>query len=393
MQLRLPGLQDPASCCGDGEQPPPNSGPPSEPESGSEVAARLTAELEAALLRELQRAYRQLNEGLFRGSLRPAILELSSAHSWLGRWCSSTRTLEIGRALAVEKPWVVVLEVLKHEMAHQYVDEVLGDSDQGHGLAFRGVCKRLGIDSKASGVPQTGDRSDEEERVLSRVARLLALADSPNENEAQSAMSAAQRLMLRYNIAETDARSRERFFGFRQVGRITGRVSEAERLLAALLVNHFFVDAIWVTAYQPALGKLGSVLEICGTEANLEMAAYVHAFMTHTAQGLWEAHRRAFGVTSNRDRQTFLAGVMLGFQERLANEKSSHEEQGLVWQGDPDLGKYMRRRHPRVRTIRLQGNPRTEAREQGKAAGRDIVLRRPIEGSASNGGKLLPPRR
>ncbi len=354
---------------------------------------RLSAELEGALLRELQRAYWQFNESLFGGVLRPAILELSSAHSWLGRWCSPTRTLEVGRALAVEKPWGVVLEVLKHEMAHQYVDEVLGDSDDGHGPAFRGVCKRLGIDPKAAGVPEAGSSSDEDERVLSRVARLLALADSPNENEAQAAMSAAQRLMLRYNIDQAQARSSERNYGFRQVGRVTGRVSEAERILAGLLVNHFFVDAIWVTAYQPTLGKPGSVLEICGTQANLEMAAYVHAFMTHTAQGLWEAHRRANRIASNRDRQTFLAGVMIGFHERMASEKSVHEGAGLVWKGDPDLEKYLRRRHPHVRRIHVQGNPRTEARERGKAAGRDIVLRKPVEGPASTRGKLLLPGR
>jgi hypothetical protein len=372
-----------------GEKPPR---PEPVPELDSEQVARLSAELEGALVRELQRAYRQLNESLFGGALRPAILELSSAHSWLGRWCSPTRTLEVGRALALEKPWVVVIEVLKHEMAHQYVDEVLGDTDQGHGPTFRCVCKRLGIDSKASGVPEPGS-GEEEERVLSRVARLLALADSPNENEAQAAMSAAQRLMLRYNIDQAQARSRERCYGFRQVGRITGRVSEAERILAGLLVNHFFVDAIWVTAYQPRLGKPGSVLEICGTEANLAMADYVHAFMTHTAQGLWEAHQRANRITSNRDRQTFLAGVMVGFHERMASEKSMHEGAGLVWKGDADLEKYLRRRHPHVRKIRVQGNPRTEARERGKEAGRDIVLRKPVEGPSSNRGKLLPSRR
>jgi hypothetical protein len=267
-------------------------------------ACALNASLEAALLRELQQAYRQIDASLFRNSLRPVVLELSSAQSFLGRWHAASRTIEIARSFAVHHPWTSVLEVLKHEMAHQYVDEVLGEPNAGHGAAFRDVCARFRIDPRASGVPDSRTPGADEERVLARVARLLALADSPNENEAHAAMSAAQRLMLRYNIDQAAAASQDRRYGFRQVGRITGRIQESERLLGALLVDHFFVDAIWVPAYEPSTGRSGSVLEICGTPANLEMADYVHAFLTHTAQHSWEAHQKAARTTSNRDRQT-----------------------------------------------------------------------------------------
>ena len=383
MQIRLPGHSNPPAA------------PPASPEGSAdrENVARLSAELEAALVRELRTAYRNINAILFRGALRPPTLELSSANSWLGRWCSETRTLEIGHALAVQQPWTLVLEVLKHEMAHQYVDEVLGEPHAGHGKAFREICERLGIDPKASGLPQdpSASKHEAEERVLTRVARLLALADSPNEHEAQAAMSAAQRLMLRYNIEETDAKERSRRYGFRQVGRITGRVSESERLLAGLLGEHFFVEIIWVPAYDTLQGKTGRVLEICGTEANLEMASYVHAYLTHTAQQLWQAHQRSRGIRSNRDRQTFLAGVMLGFCERLTNERTQQASEGLVWVGDAELDTYLHRRHPHIRRVRLRGNRRTEAREQGKEAGRTIVLRKPVQGRAQDGGKLLPP--
>lgn len=391
MQMRLPGIPDPV------DSAPPKVSAQPEPEPAPEKpepdeAARLSTELAIALVRELRSAYRDINESLFKGALRPPTLQLSIANSWLGRWCSKTRTLEIGRTLAVRQPWTLVLEVLKHEMAHQYVDEVLGEPHGGHGKAFREVCERLGIDPKASGLPQDASSSEDEaqERVLTRVARLLALADSPNEHEAQAAMSAAQRLMLRYNIEAADAADRSRRYGFRQVGRITGRVTESERILAGLLGEHFFVEVIWVPAYDAARGKSGSVLEVCGTDANLEMACYVHAYLTHTAQQLWETHRHRCGIRSNRDRQTFLAGVMLGFHERLTQERTRQQGEGLVWAGDSGLDAYMHRRHPHTRKVRFRGNRRTEAREQGKQAGRSIVLRKPVEGRAQEGGKLLP---
>ena len=359
----------------------------------------LSASLEVALLRELAEAYRTMNVSYFGRALRPPAIVLSSAASWLGRWLADTRTLEIGRRLVLEHPWTAVLEVLKHEMAHQYVDEVLGKTNERHGPVFRDVCIRRGIDPKASGLPEpatTGspDRTDDDERVLARVARLLALAESANEHEAHAAMTAAQRLMLKYNLDAVAAQNaQKKRYAFRQLGRVSGRVQESERLLAGILGEHFFVEVIWVPAYRPAEGKRGSVLEASGTEANLEMAAYVHAFLTHTAEQLWLTHKREAAIQSNRDRQTFLAGVMLGFHEKLCNTRTVNQEQGLVWVGDAELETYYRRRHPHIRREHHAGNQRNSAREQGRRAGRDIVLHRPVSQGPSGGQKLLGPKR
>ena len=88
-------------------------------------------------------------------------------------------------------------------MAHQYVHEVLGKVDESaHGPAFRELCARLGIDAGAAGVPAAGAPSADDARVLERIARLLALAESANVHEAQAAMNAAQRLMLKHNLEQ-----------------------------------------------------------------------------------------------------------------------------------------------------------------------------------------------
>jgi hypothetical protein len=352
-------------------------------------ADRLRADLEAALVRELHAAYHDLNASFFKRRLKPAAIELSDAAGRLGRWIPGSRSIEIGRALVLEQPWGVVIEVLKHEMAHQFVHEALGKTDEtSHGPAFREVCERLGIDASAAGMPRPGATSPDEERVLERIARLLALAESPNVHEAQAAMSAAQRLMLKYNL-EHLADRRPHGYGFRHLGRPTGRVTEHERLLGAILTQHFFVEVIWVPVYRPLEGKRGSVLEACGTPANLEMADYVHAFLTHTAEQLWKEHKRALEIRGDRDRRTYLAGVMMGFLEKLNEAKKASREQGLVWVGDADLDAYYRQRHPRIQQVRYFGNRRTEAHAHGREAGRRIVLHRPVEGGPSGPVRLL----
>jgi predicted SprT family Zn-dependent metalloprotease len=364
-----------------------------ETEPTRKAAARLSAELEAALVRELMQTYQHINHSHFRRVLRPAAIELSDASGRLGRWISEPRAVEISRSLVAEQPWGVVVEVLKHEMAHQYVYEVLGVTDEtAHGPAFRQVCERLGIDPASAGIPAAAPVGAGEERILERIARLLALAESPNVNEAEAAMSAAQRLMLKYNLDVAKARA-ARSYGFRHLGRPSGRVGESERIVGGILAKHFFVEAIWVPIYLPLEGKRASVLEICGTHANLEMAAYVHAFLHHTAEQLWQEHKRTAGVRSNRDRRTYLAGVMLGFLEKLATERKRGQEQGLIWVRDADLQGYYRTRHPHVHNVRHTGNQRTEAHAHGREAGRRIVLHRPIEGPSGDRGRLLPPKR
>jgi hypothetical protein len=353
----------------------------------------LSAELETALLRELMRAWRELNLTFFKTALRPPVLRLIDSTALLGRWDAAHRTLELARPFVVSAAWGSVLEVLKHEMAHQYAHEVLGAVDErAHGPAFRSVCERMRIDPAASGLP-TSSEGGERARVLERVARLLALAESPNRHEAENAAALAQRLMLKHNIASSEHTERRRY-AYRYVGQPKGRIQESEHILAAILADYYFVEAIWVSGYRPHDGKRGNVLEICGTPENLEMAGYVHAYLNGTAERLWKQHKREQHIDSDRDRRGYLAGVMEGFRERLKLERRRSKEHGLVWLGDADLSGYYRARHPHVRSVRLRGNGFSQARAHGRAAGRNIVLRRGVEQGASGGGRrALPPAR
>ncbi len=349
----------------------------------------LTVDLEQALLRELVAEYKRINDATFRGSLSLPSIQLTSSGSRLGCWTKDTRTLELSRELVANNGWGVVVEVLKHEMAHQYVHEVMGHTDEApHGPAFKDLCLRLGIDASAAGLPRVPEQG--EERVVERVARLLALAESPNIHEAEAAASAAQRLMLKYNI-DRRAEAGARGYAFAHVGRATGRVTESERVLAMLLGKHFFVEVIWVPVYRALEGKRGSLLELCGTPANLAMAEYVHAYLTRTAEQLWSEHRRAARLGSNRDRRTYLAGVMSGFAEKLSRQAVAHREQGLVWVKDADLDSYFRRRHPHIRHVRYAGQRKNDAYVHGRDAGRRIVLRKGIGAPAASRGHLLPP--
>ncbi len=275
--------------------------------------------------------------------------------------------------------WNVVLEVLKHEMAHQFVFEVLREVESAHGPAFQATCERLGIDARSQGIPEA-QRSPEQTRLLERIHKLLALAESDNRHEAEAAAAAAQKLMLRHNI---DTRERVEHvehldYTFRQIGRITGRVSEWERRLGNILRDYFFVEIIWVSAYVPSTGKRGSVMEAIGSPENLDLAHYVYDFLVSSAERLWKHHQRAEGITANQDRAPYYAGVMSGFAQKLMQQQKAHRTDGLVWVPHARLSAYTRKRHPHLRTIRQQGHKRRDAFQEGQKAGRDVVLHRGI---------------
>jgi hypothetical protein len=368
----------------------------------------LSAALEAALLRELRSCFDWENHARFRSRLVPPVFALSASPARLGQWVRATRTIELSRTLVVERPWIEVLAVLQHEMAHQFVDEILGVRDEtAHGETFRRVCAERGIDARAAGAPVPADaaaaaepeagtddtsgarlRAAEVDRVLDRIRKLLALAGSSNQHEAELAMRKAHELMLRHNVAAAAA-SGERSFEARQLGDPLRRTTRVEADIAALLSQFFFVKVIRVPVYLPLHGKRGLVYEILGTRANVEMASHVHAFLLATAERLWSENRGDRRVRSGRDRLQYQSGVVRGFHEKLAAERTELRGTGLVWIRDARLDEAYHARHPRITTahrrVRVSG-----AHAAGREAGRTVVLHKPVErGSSSASPRLL----
>jgi len=336
----------------------------------------LAQALQIALLRELLRTWEHLDRLHFRGAMRAPTLDLSEDQTALAVWRPEDRTISFSLHLIAEQPWTAVVEVLRHEMAHQYVTDVLKVRDEpAHGAAFQRVCAERGIDPGASGLPAAdpeGERSDRA-RVVRRIQKLLALGDSPNEHEAAAAMQAAQRLMLEHNIAWAKDAAHAGY-GFRQLGEPRLKILAHQRILAGILADHFFVHSIWVPAWIPSRGKRGRVLEISGSKPNLDTADYVHAFLLRTAKGLWKEWKEANPKRLRGERGRYLLGVMLGFREKLQSQRRVEEETGLVWVGDAALDDFVGRRHPNLRSTRAVRYRMTPAYQHGHEQGKKLQI-------------------
>lgn len=341
-----------------------------------------------ALLRELTLWWGWANGQWFGGRLRPPVIRLD-ATARLGAWISATRTLSLSWSLVVDQPWGRVLEVLKHEMAHQYVHEVLGVTDEPpHGPSFQRVCRERGLDARAAGLPDDAE-DPRAARVARKVRKLLALADSPHEAEARAALRAARRLMLRHNLDAVDAGWR-RDVTTATVGRPRKRVPKHEQMLAGLLGAHFFVEVTRVPSFDVARHARGHVHELCGTPDNVEVAAWVYGTVLETVERLWEAHRRAHGLSGARAANRYKEGVVLGFADQLRDEAAAAEQTGLVWAGDPAVRAFVDRRWHGRRARRGSAVQVDATTRAGRDAGRQLRLRRPIRERRAGRQRALP---
>jgi hypothetical protein len=337
------------------------------------VHAVLTAQLEAALLRELRNRFEYENYARFAEKLTPPVFALVDSATKLGRWVPDGRRIEMSRTFVLERPWLEVMSVLQHELAHQYCDEVLKvRGESAHGDTFRRICEERGIDARAGGVPAAAD-APEGDRILDRIRKLLALASSDNRNEAELAMQKAHELMLRHNV---DAPGDRRYV-VRQIGNAEKRGNRVEGAILALLAELFFVKVILVPVWLPLLGKRGTAYEISGTGPNVDMAEHVYHFLLVTADRLWRENRGDARVKSGRDRLSYQMGVIGGFRDKLLADRITLQETGLVWVGDADLDRHHRARHPRI-TTRKRSMRLDDAHAAGREAGRTVVLHKPV---------------
>lgn len=343
------------------------------------------AELHRAWLLRLRDEWKTVNKQKLNNRLKLPVFWIDGANKRLGFWDARQRTLGISEQHIWQHPWSDVLETLKHEMAHQYVSEIMGIKDEtAHSQAFKDACQLLGIGAKASGKPGGGPQA-ETDKMLQKVRKLLALAESPNVYEAEAAMATAHALILRYNLDVATA-SQRIDYAWRQIGQSGAAIPIEWKLVASILSKWFFVECVWVSVYVAKHDRMERQLEILGSETNLELAHYAHDFLHEACETLWLQARKQ---RLEGKRREFVAGVLMGFSQKLEEERKVQAGRGLIWIGDPKLDGYVHERFPRLRTMAGAGVRRSAAHEAGRAAGQKLRIHQGMQTRGSGGG-LLP---
>jgi hypothetical protein len=296
-----------------------------------------------------------------RNRLPKPLFSLRDMKSRWGYWSGENNEICLSRNLVLNHSWHTVREILLHEMAHQFSEQVLRAHDEPpHGPKFQRACHLLRANPKASGnyrpldERSANDSPSPEDKILARVKKLMALAQSRNQHEADAAMTKAHELIAKYNV-DLLSRDNNRHFVSIFVGSPALRHFREEYRLSSLLQEYYFVYGIWVPTYVIEKGKMGRVLEISGTAQNVRMANYIHDFIKHFIDSQWGEYNKGKGL--NRYRKTdFSVGIIEGFRSKLrkqtrADRKISNRH-GLIKIMDPLLQRHIDYRYPHTTGIR-----------------------------------------
>ena len=335
--------------------------------------------------------------------LFPPLFRLADLKTAWGQWSELRGEIAISRRLVYRHAWDAVREVLHHEMAHQLANRMLeGATEPPHGPCFHRACRLLKANPRASDhYPPLDARlecppgADPRERLSARVAKLLSLAASPHPQEAQAAMLKARELTDKYNIGLMEL---ERPAGYLSIflGQPALRHTRDTYHLAHLLIRHYWVAGLWIPAWVLAKGKMGRVLEISGTPANLKSAVYVHDAIRRYIEGQWRRYTRHRKLSHPR-RIDFAVGIIQGFQGKLEEACApasfgTRDPHALVRRSDPNLQAYMTRRYPRTTSI-YRGARQVDGRvlADGMEKGRRLVIAKGIEERKKGRGGLIAP--
>ncbi len=360
--------------------------------------------------RQLQREFEDIN-WRYRLNMRLPLFEINRAENRYGSWDSRQRIIRISSVLIENFSWDIVIQILKHETAHQVCSEIFFDDTGGHGSNFHRACDLLGLDqqfrSAAGDLPngfvsaETSDRqTDQGRRFIKKISKLLALAQSANEHEANLAMTKAGELMDKYNLSRIEEDSNQGY-NYLIINHKKKRTERYQRQICRILHQFFYVRIIYSSLYDPLLDTEHKVMEILGRKENVEVAEYVYYFLENKLKELWRLNRNKFQGNGIRAKNSYYSGVLAGFYDKLEQQNqilkknsvynhSSANTSALVVADDQHLENFVAGRFPRLYSSSSQrAIIYRDSYDSGVAEGGKIVLNKGVSNTDGNQGRLL----
>lgn len=341
------------------------------------------------------------------------IMEISTSSANWGSWHPAGKTIKISDRLIQLHAWDVVINILKHEMAHQVVSELFRSHD-AHGSLFDQACDLLGVPGEFRGASGDLPRMilDARERatasphrnLLLKIEKLLALAESGNKHEALLAMEKANYLIAKYNIRRIE-QSQEACYECLIINHKSRRIENYQRKICSILVNHFFVKIILADLFDAEQCCTHKTIEILGTSENVLIANYVYCFLLAQMDSLWRQFQRSH-QTTGRQKRSYCLGVLEGFAGKLAGQKQQNfPGENLaaaipdnlsvqVCSNDQGLIRFMEERHPRLSRKKFSSaRVYLKEYEAGCHDGGNLTLSKGITSADGYQGRMLPHRR
>jgi len=179
--------------------------------------------------------------------------------------------------------------------------------------------------------------------IIEKIQKLLALANSSNENEAKLAAAKAQELLIKYNLSMSQIETDENRYEMELIATGKGRISSEYLYIQSLLCEFYFVRIVKSkrVIYDGFWPKNEAVYLIFGAEHNIKIAKYVDEFLVQAFQRLFKQYRIKTNAPAT-SKHSFYLGLYHGLREQLLSTiKKVEQETGLVVVNDANLDEWI----------------------------------------------------
>ena len=216
--------------------------------------------------------------------------------------------------------------------------------------------------------------------VREKIEKLLALAGSPNENEAKAALLKAKELMAKNKLTEADfedlKKQELKTFKCEDITWTTdsGRIWMAK--LCKLICDEYLCVAAWNTMR----GTRTHTLVITGMEEDLEVCKSAVGYAVGFVEGQIEHLQRKYRRQDPKAiANSYAEGFILGLEMAFGEQKEEHPEWGLVVVKPEEVKGYEESLGSKsVKTKKSDFNPL--AYMKGQTDGQNFNTKKVIEG-------------
>ena len=292
------------------------------------------------------------------------------------------RYYQIGvhKSLMYQAKIQVLHNLLRHELAHLITFLRFGPEVAAHGKEFREVCQHYGwgreVWSSEVELPKANEQYRKEEKVITKVKKLLALAESDNVHEAQMATLKANQLLIHHNLENLNQEAEEEFY-VRPI--LAGKRATSKHHAIADILRCFYVHPV----FNYGGGEMS--LEVTGTRENVLIADYVAQFLWRELERLY----RQSGLKGVSKKASFMRGVSKGYlQKQNGHQKSLQNHQALV-AIENQLQRGVQRIYGRLRGHAVMSSTDPTAYQLGKLSGKKLNIHQGVENRSSQIPALL----
>ena len=244
-------------------------------------------------------------------------------------------------------------------------------------------------------------------KVIDKIRKLLALAQSPNENEAAIAAAKAQELMAEYEFTEVDLIHREINEQKFDTGRLA--IPKWKMDLARFIASAYGCRWYYNTGYcfdrgLPDELKSNGQITFYGPELDVEIALYVYEFCSKTVERMTVEYMKSTKTSKPntgqrvKERNSYQLGLARSLgkkiddfagENRIKNETKSNQ-QGMTGKDLMIIKRDALKKYADSLSLKSGGGSKqtlsSEGYNQGQQDGKNIQIRTAVNGKS--GGQL-----